>query len=101
MSLSTCILTGTEYDQEGNALQDVTITATLITYTDYNDSAGVNMKTVTATSGADGTWTMNLVPNSLLDPVTNYLFVFTYNSQTIRRERKEVPNETTKNYYDI
>lgn len=103
MSLSYCTVSGTLTDLEGNPIVGATINATNLTPYFYGDGTLITAFTDNTSSGANGTWSIQLVETTSTQHTVVFEVVLPPGNSTAPRMSYTamIPNTSTANFSAI
>jgi hypothetical protein len=100
-TIDKCVVWGYIYDFEGNPVEDIDVSAQIITAVGYKTSVNFGIGKVSTTSSASGYWELDLIDTANMIPnTTKYLFSFSGNGMNVSAY-KSVPNQSSAAYNSL
>ena len=97
---TTCKIINTIFDNQGNPVEDVTVTAVLITLGEYGINATITKNVASVVSDEDGYWELNLIENENMQERAGYRFKFSGENTNVSYD-KIVPDGIEKNFWEL
>lgn len=94
----TCLVFGTEFNDNGLPLMGIVVTARLVASGVLDREAGINSKLVNAVTDVKGYWELNLVPSVDMQDVV-YEFTFSDGKSYLKTIKADIPAETEYQFY--